>query len=556
MAGYTPGEQPQAGKFIKLNTNENPYPSRRRCARAIERVLRARAAAISRPDGDCVSHAGRRGAGRRARLDSVRQRQRRHSDDLSRGRSSARANCCGCRIRATSSTDAGRSFRAPQARKCASTPIGRCRRRSPRRASGLKLAFLPNPNSPSGTMMPPRAILRARRAAALPAAGRRSLRRFRRRRTASTWSQQNEKILVSRTLSKSYALAGLRFGYLVAQPQIIEQLVKVKDSYNCDALSIAGATAAIDDQAWLAENRAKILATRGRLTAGHARTGLRRRPTRRPTSSGAPHPQHAAQAALRAAQSQRSPGPLHELSRLGRRPADFSVGTDEQIDALLEPAADDGLDMPTTVDNRKLPTHAPHRHASTARPPKRRSRLELNLDGSGQGADRHRRRLPRPHADAVGQARGDRSDGRGQGRSARRSAPHGRRRRHLPRPGAASRRSATRPASAATATSRCRWKRRWPPRRSTSQRPLRPGVSAPISQRPRSATSTASWSKISGKPSPPTPCATCTSCVHYGRNSHHISEAIFKATARALRMAVEADPRMTGVPSTKGTLYG
>jgi imidazoleglycerol-phosphate dehydratase len=42
--------------------------------------------------------------------------------------------------------------------------------------------------------------------------------------------------------------------------------------------------------------------------------------------------------------------------------------------------------------------------------------------------------------------------------------------------------------------------------------------------------------------------------VHYGRNSHHVSEAIFKAAARAVRMAVEADPRMTGVPSTKGTL--
>jgi imidazoleglycerol-phosphate dehydratase len=42
--------------------------------------------------------------------------------------------------------------------------------------------------------------------------------------------------------------------------------------------------------------------------------------------------------------------------------------------------------------------------------------------------------------------------------------------------------------------------------------------------------------------------------VHYGRNSHHISEAIFKAAARALRMAVEADPRISGVPSTKGTL--
>lgn len=42
--------------------------------------------------------------------------------------------------------------------------------------------------------------------------------------------------------------------------------------------------------------------------------------------------------------------------------------------------------------------------------------------------------------------------------------------------------------------------------------------------------------------------------VHYGRNSHHVSEAIFKAAARALRMAVEADDRLSGVPSTKGTL--
>ena len=41
---------------------------------------------------------------------------------------------------------------------------------------------------------------------------------------------------------------------------------------------------------------------------------------------------------------------------------------------------------------------------------------------------------------------------------------------------------------------------------------------------------------------------------HHGRNSHHVSEAIFKATARALRMAVEPDGRATGVPSTKGTL--
>jgi imidazoleglycerol-phosphate dehydratase len=42
--------------------------------------------------------------------------------------------------------------------------------------------------------------------------------------------------------------------------------------------------------------------------------------------------------------------------------------------------------------------------------------------------------------------------------------------------------------------------------------------------------------------------------LHHGRNNHHVSEAVFKSTARALRMAVEHDPRMPGVPSTKGTL--
>jgi len=42
--------------------------------------------------------------------------------------------------------------------------------------------------------------------------------------------------------------------------------------------------------------------------------------------------------------------------------------------------------------------------------------------------------------------------------------------------------------------------------------------------------------------------------VHHGRNTHHIIEAIFKAAARALREAVEPDPRSPGVPSTKGVL--
>jgi histidinol-phosphate aminotransferase len=75
-----------------------------------------------------------------------------------------------------------------------------------------------------------------------------------------------EKLIVCRTMSKAYSLAGLRFGYLVASPHLVSQMMKVKDSYNCDSLSIAAAAAAIADDDWQQENRRKIVATRNRLT--------------------------------------------------------------------------------------------------------------------------------------------------------------------------------------------------------------------------------------------------------------------------------------------------
>jgi histidinol-phosphate aminotransferase len=67
-------------------------------------------------------------------------------------------------------------------------------------------------------------------------------------------------------LSKSYSLAGVRLGFAVADPAIIREMFKVKDSYNCDVLSLHAATAAIEDQDYLRETRAKILATRSRMS--------------------------------------------------------------------------------------------------------------------------------------------------------------------------------------------------------------------------------------------------------------------------------------------------
>ena len=139
--------------------------------------------------------------------------------------------------------------------------------------------------------------------------------------------------MVSRTLSKSYGLAGLRFGFLVAQPQIARQLGKVKDSYNCDTLSIAAATAAIDDQAWLRENVAKIRTTRQHLTSQLEEMGFSVVPSQA-NFVWCTHPVHSAETLYHRLKAN---GVLVRYMHYphwedGLR---ITVGTDEQIDAFL-----------------------------------------------------------------------------------------------------------------------------------------------------------------------------------------------------------------------------
>ena len=74
-------------------------------------------------------------------------------------------------------------------------------------------------------------------------------------------------MIITRSFSKGFSLAGIRLGYLVARAEMVEHLVKVKDSYNCDKLSQVAGVAALQDQGYLGETRAKIVATRGRLTS-------------------------------------------------------------------------------------------------------------------------------------------------------------------------------------------------------------------------------------------------------------------------------------------------
>jgi histidinol-phosphate aminotransferase len=76
-----------------------------------------------------------------------------------------------------------------------------------------------------------------------------------------------DNVIMLRSMSKGYSLAGIRLGYAIAQPALIAGLMKVKDSYNVDAVAIAVAAAAIRDQKYFKENVEKIKAERRRLAA-------------------------------------------------------------------------------------------------------------------------------------------------------------------------------------------------------------------------------------------------------------------------------------------------
>jgi histidinol-phosphate aminotransferase len=73
-------------------------------------------------------------------------------------------------------------------------------------------------------------------------------------------------VLLLRTMSKGYSLAGLRFGYALAQESLLKEIEKVRDSYPVDAIAQAAATAAIMDQAYARETWRKVVSERARVT--------------------------------------------------------------------------------------------------------------------------------------------------------------------------------------------------------------------------------------------------------------------------------------------------
>jgi histidinol-phosphate aminotransferase len=272
MAGYVPGEQPQDGEFIKLNTNENPYPPSPAVTWAVEEAIPR-----LRKYPDPTAGPFRRRAADVLGVDPGWILCGNGSDDIltivtralvGQGEALRFPYPSYILYRTLAELQGARSLEDVHFEPDWSLPGGFAKA-----CEGVKLAILANPNSPSGTVVPPEKVLELAEQLPCPLLVDEAYADFAETNCMSLVAKC-QKIMVSRTLSKSYALAGLRFGYIVAQPPMIEQLVKVKDSYNCDTLAIAAAAAAIGDQAWLAENRAKIVATRGRMVAEMRKLGF------------------------------------------------------------------------------------------------------------------------------------------------------------------------------------------------------------------------------------------------------------------------------------------
>jgi histidinol-phosphate aminotransferase len=270
MAGYVPGEQPRDGEYIKLNTNENPYPPSPRVFEAIREALTGdRLRKYPEPLGDTFRTVAAKVFGVRADQILIGN----GSDDILTILTRTFVPEGGLIASPTPSYLLYKTLANIQGAKFRTVPFtADWRLPDLWPVADADLTFIANPNSPSGTFIDPPVISQLAERIGRPVVLDEAYVDFAEKSGLPFAGSPN--LILTRTLSKSYALAGIRFGFAIASPEVIRELVKVKDSYNCDVLSLTAATAAIRDREYLAETRRKIIATRKRLTDSLRRLGF------------------------------------------------------------------------------------------------------------------------------------------------------------------------------------------------------------------------------------------------------------------------------------------
>ena len=263
MHGYAPGEQPAVGeRVVKLNTNENPFPPSPRVMAAIRGIEPELLRRYPDPTADGFRRACARVLG--VSIDEILAGN--GSDDIL--------------------TIVTRTFIPPGGRLAVPHPTyslypilaaledATClpipwEKNWSLPTAGLLGAhadaiYIANPNAPSGTFVSPAELGKLAGQFAGVVLIDEAYVDFANDNCLGLL-KEHANIVISRTLSKAYSLAGLRFGYAVARAQLIEQMMKVKDSYNCDAISVLAATAAIQDQEHARQTWANVRQERQRV---------------------------------------------------------------------------------------------------------------------------------------------------------------------------------------------------------------------------------------------------------------------------------------------------
>jgi len=266
MSGYVPGEQPTPGsKIIKLNTNENPYPPSPSALQAIAGInpdlLRRYPDPFSRNITQAVS--------RNFNIPEDWVLVGNGSDELL---SIIIRACCG--------PDRALAYPMPtyvlyrtlaqmQETPCIEIPFDDEYHfpLSEIIAAQGAVTMIASPNSPSGTVVPARVLGELAENLSGVLVVDEAYTDFADE-NALQLITKHENVIILRTLSKGYSLAGLRLGFGLAHPKLLEGFFKIKDSYNVDALTCLIGAAAIDDQKHMISNAEKVKKTRAQLVFG------------------------------------------------------------------------------------------------------------------------------------------------------------------------------------------------------------------------------------------------------------------------------------------------
>ena len=330
LAPYVPGEQPPGdAAVVKLNTNENPYPP---SPRALEAIRAADPDALRRypqPMADDF----RRAAGEVLGVDPDWILAGNGSDDLltmlfravtGPGRAVAYATPTYVLYRTLAAMQEAPVTELPYDEAYA-VPVDALA------AARAALTLVAHPNSPSGTAATPDELAElAERTAGVLAIDEAYVAFA--DHDALDLVRQHDHVMVLRTLSKSHGLAGLRIGFGVGHPDLLDGLARVKDSYNVDALAARAGAAAIRDTDYARSTVARIRASRERLIAKLTGLGCRVWPSQanfvlvRPPGGDAGHLHEALRADGILVRYFAEPG-LDDKLRI-------TVGTDAQHDRL------------------------------------------------------------------------------------------------------------------------------------------------------------------------------------------------------------------------------